>query len=330
MDRVKFEIELNPTSPQRIAPPSQAERFEGVDIAPAGDVMAIATADTNSVLLFRKTNAGLFEETPFARIDGPSSRLNYPHDVSFSRCGDTETLAVAQRGGAIAVFERNRDNESYRSEPVFEISGPQTRLSFSDGVAFVPPKNDYLAACNLQFATISFFRKLSVSPLRFSLTPEFELKHASIFNPDGLTFSRCGKWLAIANHGANSVSIFKRRRKLFAAGKLRYGPEPITVINDPMLRFPHSVAFTPLNNYLVVTNAGANYITVYPAGRQGWRSTWLVSRGFQHVVGNDETFRGVNSENRMEGGPKGVAIRGNILAICNPEFGVEIYSIFEA
>ena len=322
-----FEIDANPGSVQRIVPPSRSERFEGIDFSTSGNTIAIATSESNAVLLFRRQADGRFEDAPYRRIGGTTG-LDYPHDVAISMCGNTELLAVAQRAGAIALYEKNRADESYGPETVFEIKGPQSKLAFSDGVAFVPPDNEYLAACNLELATISFFRRDSLSPIGFEGAPEFELKHASIFNPDGLGFSRCGKWLAVANHGKQTVSIFQRRNKLLSGGKLVYGPEPVTVLEDPQFRYPHSVAFTR-TNHLVVTNAGANYFSVYAPRRHFYGMRWSQTPVSQVIAHEDDAFREVNTANKMEGGPKGVAIHENELAVCSPQIGVKIYSFRE-
>jgi DNA-binding beta-propeller fold protein YncE len=237
---------------------------------------------------------------------------------------------VAQRGGAITIYEKNRANENYGPDPVFEISGPKTKLNCSDGVAFVPPNNDCLAACNLAIGSISFYRRLSRSPIGFKLGPVFELKHRSLSNPDGLAFSQCGTWLAVANHGNHSVSIFQRRKSnIFSGKKLKYGPKPVTIIKDPGLRHPHSVAFTPETNHLVVTNAGANYFSVYEPKSYNFKMQWSQSPPVQKTVGPDSIFKEVNARNKMEGGPKGVAIHKSSLAICSPEHGVKIYSFRE-
>jgi DNA-binding beta-propeller fold protein YncE len=322
-------FEIDAKSVQRIVPPNPSERFEGIDFSRSGNIIAIATSETNSVLLFKRKPDGRFEDAPFQIIGRSPSGLDYPHDVSFSRSEDAELLAVAQRAGAVAIYEKNGPDESYGSKPAFEISGPRSKLAYSDGVSFVPPTNDYLAACNLELGTILFFRRISRSPLAFDETPEFELKHPSIFHPDGLGFSYCGRWLAIANHGNGSVSIFQRQNRILSGGKPKYGPEPVTLIQDPQFRYPHSVAFTPQTNHLVVTNAGANYFNVYEPRRDYFGMRWSRLPVAQVIVHDDEVFREVNTANKMEGGPKGVAIYESNLAVCSPQVGVKVYSLRE-
>lgn len=318
-----LKIDEAPDSVQTLWPEGKSERFEGLAFSTSGDTLGVATADTNSVLLYRRTESGAFEDTPYIRLGG----LDYPHDLSFSMCGADELLAVAQRTGALALF---RANGVKAPEPVFEISGAEARLTHSDGVSFVPPANDYLAACNLGSSSISFYPRISHAPVRFALKPDFELTHWSIFYPDGLAFTQCGRWLAIANHGNGSVSIFQRRSRLLAGAKLRYGPEPIAIIDDKSLRYPHSVAFTPRTNHLIVTNAGGNFFSVYEPRRSHFGLRWSHVPSAQTIVADEKTFRAVNSGSKMEGGPKGLAVHGNNIAVCSPEIGVRIYSFHEA
>jgi DNA-binding beta-propeller fold protein YncE len=299
---------------QRILPPGGRHRFEGIAFSPDGSSLAVATSESNTVFLYRRTN-GRFDDAPSGRIEGPDSGLDYPHDVAFSAAGDL--MAVAQRKGAITVYPRR--GESFAADAEFVIRGAETRLNFSDGVAFVPPDGDSLAACNLENDSISFYRMLSRAPLTFELSPSFELKHPAIFHPDGLGFSECGRWLAVANHGGRTVAVFER-----AAGtELRYGPKPVTVIRHRSLRYPHSVAFTPGSNHLLVTNAGANYFSIFE--HDGKR--WSRSPAARRIVGPDRTFREVNARCKMEGGPKGIAIHGDHVAICSPEQGIVIYAL---
>lgn len=321
-------FQLDAELPQRIVPIADVEQFEGIDFSPSGSNIAIATSKSNEVLLFRRGPDGRFEEMPYRKFSGSSGGLDYPHDVSFSRCGNTELLAVAQRRGAIAIYQANDADHSYGSEPVWEIRGPELKLDFSDGVAFVPPDRDHIAACNLNAGSISVFRRSSISPVRFEATPAFELRAPSIVHPDGLAFSLCGRWLAVANHGGQSVSIFERSRGSRSEDRLSYGPEPVTVITDPQFRYPHSVAFTP-RNHLIVTNAGANYFTVYAPKRHWSGMQWRQTPVSQVIVHDDDEFREVNTANKMEGGPKGVAVHSGALAICSPQIGVKIYAFCE-
>jgi DNA-binding beta-propeller fold protein YncE len=304
---------------------STEQRAEGIAISSSGSTMAIATADADTVLLYRRRSGGAFDAEPCGMLSGPESRLSYPHDVSFAQAPDGALLAVAQRRGSIAIFRDDSDTGCFGPEPAFEISGTRSRLDFSDGVAFVPPLNDHLAACNLKFGTISFYRKRSDSPLAFDPSPCFEIWQG-LAEPDGLAFSPSGEWLAVANHGNHTVSIFQRRRRIAARDGFRYGPAPTAIIADSGLRHPHSVAFTAAD-HLVVTNAGANCFSVFAPTTIDGRTQWPLLPGGEQVVGSESGFRAINAANKMEGGPKGIAIHRDTLAVCSPQHGVLLYSL---
>src|SRR5262249_6364939 len=92
--------------------------------------------------------------------------------------------------------------------------------------------------------------------------------------------------------------------------------------------YPHSVAFTR-TNHLIVTNAGANYFSAYGPRRPHFGLRWSQSPVAQVILHDAETFQEINTANKMEGGPKGVAIHENNLAVCSPQIGVKIYSFRE-
>jgi DNA-binding beta-propeller fold protein YncE len=304
---------------------STQQRAEGIAISSSGSMMAIATADADTVLLYRRSSRGPFDAEPCSILCGPQSRLSYPHDVSFAPTSGGELLAVAQRRGSIAIFHDDRLTGNFRPEPAFVISGAGSRLDFSDGVAFVPPLNDHLAACNLKSATISFYRKRSDSPLAFDSSPCFEIWQG-LAEPDGLAFSPSGEWLAVANHGNHSVSMFQRRRRVAARDGFRFGPAPVAVITHPSLKHPHSVAFSAAD-HLVVTNAGANCFSVFAPTTIDGRTQWSLLPGGEKAVGSDSGFRAINATNKMEGGPKGIAIHRDTLAVCSPQHGVLLYAL---
>jgi hypothetical protein len=189
--------------------------------------------------------------------------------------------------------------------------------------------DEYLAACNLTLGSVTFYRRVSVNPVVFEVRPEFELKHESLHHPDGLGFSRCGSWLAVANHGNHSVSIFRRRRSMLSSGKIKYGPQPVMVLKDPAFRHPHSVAFTPLTDHLVVTNAGANYFSAYQPDNGYFGTRWAQSPCCKKAVASNADFRRTNDANAMEGGPKGIAVHQNQMAVCSPKIGIKIFSFRE-
>ena len=50
----------------------------------------------------------------------------------------------------------------------------------------------------------------------------------------------------------------------------------------------------------------------------------------QTVVTDEKIFQATNQDNKMEGGPKGLAVHGRNIAVCSPEIGINIYSFEES
>jgi hypothetical protein len=323
----RFEIAPSDAAVQCLTPSSGGHCFEGLAFSPSGGTLGVAAINTNTVFLLRRQVDGGFDAAPHQYF--VNAETSCPHDVSIARCGRTELLAVAKRIGVISIYAKRLSDDCYGAEPDFEIRGTQTRLNFSDGVAFVPPHNRYLAVNNLTDCTITFYRRSSLFPVIFDLEPAFELNHPSIVNPDGLNFSPCGRWLAIANHGNHSVSIFRRRNWLFKRDKLIYGPEPVQVIKAVELCYPHSVAFTPRTNHLAVTNSGANYFCVFAPKLELFSTRWTETPVLRQAFAPVDIFAKVNSDNEMEGGPKGITIHQSTIAVCSPELGIRMYSFRE-
>ena len=322
----RFEIDGHPI--QHISSPTGRSGFEGVAFSPSG-TMAIAAAYANEVRLYRPKQDGKFEEEPFWCMGKGQLTLDFPHDVAFSTGSGKEFLAIAERRGVITIYEKNDADGGFGSEPVFTIGGPQSQLSFTDGVAFVPPDDGYLAACNAETGTITFYRRTSLEPLRFETVPEFVLKDATTLRPDGIGFSACGTWLVSANHSSHCYSIFKRRSRMLSGGKLKYGPRPAAVVDDPELRHPHSAVFTPGACNLLGTNAGANFFGAYELRKGLFGTKWSKWPMTRITTNTEEAFRAVNSQISQEGGPKGIAACKDRIAVCSPEFGVKIYAFRE-
>ena len=305
---------------------SSNQRMEGVAIDPAGRQIALALSDSGTVQIYRRTTAGFeIQSAPQCVLPAAYSGLHYPHDVDFSP--DGRLLAVADRHSMVLIFARRDIDGGYGPEPACEIAGETSGLTYTDGAAFVPPDGAILAACNLASNKITFYRRISSNAPRYENTPFYVLQGDGINEPDGLAFSNDGEYLAVANHGNHSVAIFRQRRH---ADQSDFAFDLDSIIADTTVRFSHSVAFTPRYNHLLLTNAGANYANIYRCQVQNDADvTWTDRPSQQLLVGDDEQFANVNTCNRMEGGPKGVALDRRTLAICRPETGLNLYAYSE-
>jgi hypothetical protein len=61
--------------------------------------------------------------------------------------------------------------------------------------------------------------------------------------------------------------------------------------------------------------------------RSAARTQWSRLADGEQVVGSESGFRAINATNAMEGGPKGIAIHRDTLAVCSPQHGVLLYSV---
>ena len=321
---------------QHILPPDSHQRMEGIALSSNGKTLGVVTSDTSQLHLYKYDNgSSAFTDVPFCSIAGEESRLDYPHDLSFSLDKNSRLLAVAQRSGSILIFEKDSDGDCYQPSPAFVISGADSGLDYSDGVAFLPPNGDYLVACNLARNNVSFFKNTSTArSVSFNTTPSFVLNSPYIQEPDGLAFSNDGNFLALANHGNHTVSIFQRDKSDTASKPCRYELDPVTTIHDKQFRYPHSLCFTPRGNHLIVSNAGENYISTYnfnqfgsPFNRQ---KSWQKTTELKIKITDEETFDEVNMDNKMEGGPKGIACSRDLIAVCSPLIGVKLFSYSDA
>ncbi len=278
---------------QGIAPRAAQSHYEGCALSADGRMLAVADAHDNAVLLFRKHAGAGFETVPYRVIEGEPAGLDFPHDVSFGPSGSGEILAVAQRDGVVSLFD---PQPGAGDAPLAELRGAETDLSFSDGVAFVPPDGRLLAVSNLLSHSITFYARPSLDSVCFEPRPVHRLAAGSIMRPDGLGISPCGGFLAVANHGAHSVSLFRRG----ADGG--YGPRAMQIISGPDLVHPHSVAFTEGARHLVITNSGAAHVTVLARQQDVFGVSWQRMKHGLPRFTPKAVFDRVNGEDPLRAG----------------------------
>ena len=313
---------------QRIVTPERDLRMEGVAFREDGNVMATALSDGNAVLLYRKdVNGELFEELPYCRLVLDTDSLNYPHDIAFSLNDSGRYLAIALRSGGLAIYERAADGMNYHAKPIQVLDTKTSKLHYTDGVCFLPPNGEVMAVCNTATDELILFKQdVDNKEFSFNEWPIQAVWGDSIYHPDGIASTACGKYVAIANHHANNVAIFEVDSE--TSKLLR---EPIQVITDPSLKYPHSVQFTPQYDHLLVTCAGVNYVNVYTVenSQQEKQLKWSGVASQHLYLGFDKLFAEVNSENEQEGGPKGISMSKDLLAICRAETGLTLYPFVE-
>ncbi len=300
-------------------------RPEGVAFSGCGSFVAVAEAVGNRVSVHTRGGEGRpARET--CRIEGPASGIDYPHDVDFSP--DGRLLAVANRRGATLTFYASRPGEAgrYGPEPAWTIKGRRARLAYSDGVKFVPPHGDWVAAANLAKSSISFYRRGWLRRSRFGPRPCFRLRgpQTRLNQPDGLSFSSNGSLLAVANHGAHTVTIYAR-----GARSIEFGRVPVAELGTgaTRFRFPHSVAFSPDATHLAVSNAGARHVSIFRRATDdgGASTSWSEVPVLELEACDQARFDATNLTNHAEGGSKGIAFGNDCFGVCNEHFGLRVH-----
>jgi DNA-binding beta-propeller fold protein YncE len=304
-------------------PGEAISRPEGVAFSPCGGFVAIAEAGGDRVSVHARGSNGTPPREP-CRLEGPTSGIDYPHDVDFSP--DGRLLAVANRTGAAVTLYTRRNGEPgrYGPRPVWTIGGRRARLTYSEGVRFVPPLGNYIAAVSLANASVNFYRRGWLRRSRFATRPCFRLRgpETKLHEPDGLAFSPDGALLAVANHGAHTVTIYARR-----ARSISYGPAPVAVLGTGAYRFhcPHSVAFHPDGLHLAISNAGARHVSVFRRATVGADARWSEAPVLELEACDAARFGSTNRDNTAEGGSKGVAFGDGCFGVCNEHFGLRVH-----
>jgi DNA-binding beta-propeller fold protein YncE len=303
--------------------PGAVGRVENLAISPCGSLVAVVDAASERVLLYdRGPGAASPSAEPVWILEGPQSRLDYPHDVDFSP--DGRWLVVANRSGrSVTGYRRLRGAPTrFSDRPQWRLKGRTSRLGYCDAVRFVPPDGRHLAAVDLSASRVVFFRRRTLRST-YARRPCFALggRERGIVLPDGLAFTPDGGLLAVANHGDGTVAIYAR-----GAGGALYGPDPVARISaGGRFRCPHSAAFSPDGRQLVVTNAGGSSLFVHrrigddPATARWSEEPVAEIRGVPDVEGP--------RLEAQEGGPKGVAFGPGVLGFCSPEVGVRLLRI---
>ncbi len=126
-------------------------------------------------------------------------------------------------------------------------------------------------------------------------------KKSALNRPEGIAFSPCGDFFAVANAHANCISFYKKTD----SGAL-FETIPFDVIEgaEAQLDYPHDLSFSPDGAHLAVANRYGDLVTVYKRdGDRFHRAPIAVIRGEASQLGAPNAIK--------------YAPVGNAVAVCN-------------
>lgn len=138
-------------------------------------------------------------------------------------------------------------------------ANPSSGLDHTEGVAFTP-SGDYLAAANALVNTITFYKRIDGAI--YETTPSFSISGSisGLNYPHDLHFSPDGTHLAVANRGGQTITIYRK-----SGNENCFDPTPIATIGGELSQItaPSAVAYSPVENIIVVANMHADILTFY-------------------------------------------------------------------
>jgi DNA-binding beta-propeller fold protein YncE len=97
---------------------------DSLDFSSDGELLAVTSHDTHSVLIYQKIpgSDGMYTSRPVEIIQGPETNFNYPHSVSFHPTKNYLLVSSSQGQKNINIFQKISDDfPHYGSKPVLSL-----------------------------------------------------------------------------------------------------------------------------------------------------------------------------------------------------------------
>jgi hypothetical protein len=283
-------------------------RCEDVKFSPSARRLAIAAFEQGKIAVLDIAVAGATgEPKQIGLTDGfalASPHLRYPHGVDFL---DEETIVVANRGGDACVFKLPRANGGRECEATpLALIGAAEFLSTPGSVTAIreSPVRGEILICNNFVHTVTrhaydLSRGCTIGGSRVLLRKWLAV-------PDGIAVSENRKWIAVSNHDSGHVFLYEN------TPALNENSDPDGILR--CIAYPHGVRFVADDRFIFAADAGAPYVNVYAGDAANWRGVRNPVLTFR-VLDQDLFLRG--RVNPMEGGPKGIDLAGEVMAVAS-------------
>ncbi len=280
-------------------------RTEDIKFSPDNRRLAIAGYTKNRILIvhtFIEESATGKRVTLSDCITITSPSLQQPHGLFFI---DDQTLIVANRSGEVPILRLPRMGTGVRScklSPLHTIRADQAHYVKTPGsvaVSRIGLELYEILLCNNYAHYVT--RHIVDAREGFQARKNEVLLSKGLDVPDGIAVNEAWSWIAVSNHKAHSVLMFRNGPGLDRAS------EPDGILCNAI--YPHGVRFTADDNFILVADAGAPYLHIYAKNGVDWKGERTPAASIR--VMDEKTFlRGRYSPE--EGGPKGVDITSNM------------------
>ncbi len=294
-------------------------RTEDVRFSPSGRVLA-AVATKGVVLLFA-VDASSRPIRIRRHTELHSASLSAPHGVDFL----SEELIVVANRAAWLTFYRIPSVDQWRDrmdvEPVHEtdsawFGGKGVTRNLGGRHVMCGPGSvrvrgsEVVVSCNNRNTVTAHAYRLG--PDGIEIGDGDLMAQSGLEIPDGIAFSRDGRWLAVSNHHVHGIEI------ICLDDRTRSG-----TLRDPDLRYPHGICFDPSGRVLYVADAGERYLHTFASPDGEWDRLMFRSTYKLHGIGMD-AFQKTKGEMReemlrkLEGGLKGIDVdrSGLVVTTC--------------
>ena len=281
-------------------------RTEDIKFSPNNRRLAVTSFLRNKIVVFdvcitRSLSSKTISITDVSEF--ASDHLRQPHGVDFI---DDETIIVANRAGDATIFELPAvGSGSNCVEPLGIIRADH--IVHSPGAVSISRKDKNLyetLICN-NF-TNKITKHLVEAGSDYSVTSNEILLTKRLNLPDGVSVK--GEWIAISNHNAHTVFLYKNTELLHEFS------DPDGILRG--MYHPHGLRFSSDGRFILVADSAAPYVHIYGKDKSGWAGVRNPLKSIR-VLTDENFLRG--QESPHDGGPKGIDIDNSssiLVATC--------------
>ncbi|NJM91784.1 MAG: hypothetical protein HC861_03220 [Rhodospirillaceae bacterium] len=231
-------------------------------------------------------------------VVGTSPILRYAHGLDFI---DEDTIVVANRGGDVAAFRipsTAKPGQSCELEFIRMLQPNNPSVFTAPGSVWVGrddgTRHDVLI-CNAYCHTMT--RQVIDTADACSVKSEESVAEKWLNTPDGVDVSGDRRWIAISNHSAHNILLYK------GLPSLTEGDAPAGLLRP--VYYPHGLRFSADGRYILVADAGAPYVHIFFSEDGDWDGVHDPAASVRTM---DESVFQRGHVNPQNGGPKGIDI----------------------